>query len=145
MKKTLDMDADYAPAVNNLASAHQALQQYDLWLEEWKKAAMLSGDKEELAIADESARVYSQSGYRAACQRRIELYLQLSKRRYVDPGTIALIYGELGDNNQAFAWLDKAYAEKSDLASYAKTAWELDKMHSDPRYAALLRKMGLPQ
>jgi len=71
--------------------------------------------------------------------------LQLSKKRYVDPGVIALIYGELGDNNQAFAWLDKAYAEKSDLVSYVKTAWELDKVHSDPRYAALLKKMGLPQ
>jgi len=145
LKKTLEMDAGYAPAVNNLATAHQAMQQYDLWLEEWKKAAALSGDKEELAIADESARVYSQSGYRAACQRRIALYLQLSKKRYVDPGVIALIYGELGDNNQAFAWLDKAYAEKSDLVSYVKTAWELDKVHSDPRYAALLKKMGLPQ
>jgi TolB-like protein/Tfp pilus assembly protein PilF len=145
LKKTLDMDADYAPAVNNLASAHQALQQYDLWLQGWKKAAALSGDKEEMAIADESARVYAQSGYRAACQRRIALYLQLSKRRYVDPAIIALIYGELGDNNQAFTWLDKAYAEKSDIVSYVKTAWELDKMHSDPRYAALLKKMGLPQ
>jgi len=145
LKKTLDMDAGYAPAVNNLASAQQALQHYDLWLEGWKKAVALSGDKEELAIAEESAQVYSESGYRAACQRRIALYSQLSKKHYVDPGSIALIYGELGDNNQTFAWLDRAYAEKSDLVSYVKTAWELDKMHSDPRYAALLKKMGLPK
>ncbi len=145
LNKTLEMDPNYASAVNNLATTHQALHQYDLWLEEWKKAASLNDDNEELAIAEEAARVYSKSGYAATIKRIIDLELQRAKRQYVDPAAIGFWYAELGDKGQSFAFLEKAYNEKSDLAGYMKDAWELDNLHSDPRYAELLKKMGLPQ
>ena len=62
---------------------------YDLWLEDWKKNVTLNADQDAWAIADEVARVYAKSGYRAAVTRHVELLKQLSKRRYVDPTTIA--------------------------------------------------------
>jgi hypothetical protein len=51
----------------------------------------------------------------------------------------------VGDKDQAFAWLDKAYSEKSNGLGYIKIVHQLDGLHSDPRYVALLKKMGLPQ
>ena len=51
----------------------------------------------------------------------------------------------MGDLDQAFAWLEKAYQEKSNSLSYIKVIHQLDGLHSDPRYAALLKKMNLPE
>jgi serine/threonine protein kinase/TolB-like protein/Flp pilus assembly protein TadD len=144
-KKILEMDPNYPASHFNLAWTYQQTHQYDLWLQEWKKGARLANDQEQSAIAEEAARVYAKSGYPATIKRIIELKLQLAKREYVDPAEIAFYYADLGDKDQAFAWLDKAYAEKSDLLGFVKVAHDLDGLRSDPRYFALLRKMGLPQ
>ena len=144
-KKTLDMDPNYAPSVINLASTYESMEKYDLWFEGWKKGAAIHNDQDELAVAEEAARVYAKSGYPAAINRILELELQLSKRRYEDPGTIASYYAILGKKDEAFAWLDKAYAEKSNSLAYIKVIPQFDGLQTDPRYAALLKKMGLPQ
>ncbi|HTS37040.1 MAG TPA: protein kinase [Candidatus Solibacter sp.] len=144
-KKTLDMDPNYVSSLNNVAITYEDLGQYELWLENWKKAASVNDDREELAIAEEVARVYAKSGYPAAMRRYNEMDLELAKRRYLDPAEIALNYAAIGEKDQAFAWLDKAYAEKSDLMVWIKAAPQMDGLRSDPRYIALLKKMGLPQ
>jgi serine/threonine protein kinase/Tfp pilus assembly protein PilF len=145
LRKTLEMDPNYASAVMNLSITYYALHRYDLWLENWKKALALMNDHEELEIAEEADRVYAKSGYQAALRRIVELNLQLAKKRYVDPGDIAMEYAALGEKDQAFAWLEKAYSEKSDRISYIKEDNDADSLRSDPRYVALLKKMGLPQ
>ncbi|HTE87407.1 MAG TPA: hypothetical protein VK639_00475, partial [Terriglobales bacterium] len=109
------------------------------------KAASLSNDRESLAIAEEVARVYSRYGYRASIAREIEMTKQLVKHRYVDPVDFAYSYAELGDKEQTFAWLEKAFAEKSGGLEVIKTVPALDQWHSDPRYVELLKKMGMPQ
>ncbi len=144
-KKTLEMDPNYAPALFNLALAYRIMGKYDLWLEEWKKGATLINDHEDIALADEVAQVYSKAGYQAAVRREIELYQELAKRRYVDPAWIAFDYANVGEKDKAFAWLEKAYAEKSDSLANIKIVRAMDGLRSDPRYAALLKKMGLPQ
>jgi len=144
-KKNLEMDPNYPPSNGNLGYTYQLTRHYDLWLEQWKKAAALNDDREDMAMAEEAARVYAKSGYHATIKKYIELQLQLAKRRYVDPFDIASNYADLGDRDQAFAWLEKAYLEKSNNISYIKATHQLDGLHSDPRYAALLKKMGLPQ
>jgi eukaryotic-like serine/threonine-protein kinase len=144
-RKTLEMDPSYVSGVRNLADVYATLHRHDLWLENWKKAATLMNDHEDLEIADEASRVYAKSGYQSAMRRVIEMQLQLAKRRYVDPADIGFNYAELGEKDQAFLWLEKGYAEKSDLSGYLKVDWRADGLRSDPRYAALLKKMGLPQ
>jgi hypothetical protein len=54
-------------------------------------------------------------------------------------------YAVLGEKDQAFFWLEKAYAEKSDNLGWIKVNRSADSLRSDPRYVALLKKMGLPQ
>jgi eukaryotic-like serine/threonine-protein kinase len=144
-RKTLDIDPNYASALRNLSGTYASLHRSDQWLENWKKAATVINDRDELEMAEEAARVYSKSGYRAAISRVIELQLGLKKRRYVDPADIAYNYAELGEKDQAFSWLEKAYSEKSDLLAWVKVETRMDSLRSDPRYTALLKKMGLPK
>jgi serine/threonine protein kinase/Tfp pilus assembly protein PilF len=144
-KKVIEMDPSFASVHDSLALTYFHMGKYDLWLDEWKKAAALSNDKEEAAIADEVAKVYGQSGLHEALVKRVELYKQLAKRRYVDPGFIGYQYAKLGDKDQTFAWLEKAYAEKAGSLQNIKIAPDLDPLRTEPRYIDLLKRMGLPQ
>lgn len=59
-------------------------------------------------------------------------------------GAMALTYATLGDKDQAFLWLEKAYAEKSSFRTSLKFWSVFDPLRSDPRFADLLNRVGLP-
>jgi hypothetical protein len=69
---------------------------------------------------------------------------QESAYRYANPYQIALIYAGLGQGDQTFEWLEKAYRERSDLLVYLKVDPRLDPIRSDSRFAALLRRVAIP-
>jgi hypothetical protein len=58
---------------------------------------------------------------------------------------VGFIYAKAGDKDQAFAWLEKGLKEKSDGIQYLKTNPMADSLRSDPRYADMIKRMGLPQ
>jgi TolB-like protein/Tfp pilus assembly protein PilF/predicted Ser/Thr protein kinase len=145
LKKTLEIDPNFAQAHGQLRSLYRHMGKYDLWLEEWKTADRLFDDRDDLAIAEDVARIYARSGYKAAVARRVELQQQLGRRRYVDSADIAYDYADLGDKERTFAWLDKAVAEKSGDLQSIKVVKPMDPYRSDPRYLDLLKRMGLPQ
>jgi len=56
-----------------------------------------------------------------------------------------LIYARLGNREEAFAWLDRAYRERSSFGFMTlKVEPQLDSLRADPRFADLLRRLGLP-
>jgi TolB-like protein/DNA-binding winged helix-turn-helix (wHTH) protein len=66
------------------------------------------------------------------------------KRHYASPFDIALIYTALGEKGTAFLWLDKAVSERSTSLVYSKWEPRLDPLRSDPRFAEMMKKIGLP-
>ena len=145
LKKALEMDPNFSYAHVMLRTIYRDQGKDDLAMEEWKKYATLNNDPNELAIEQDVAGVYAKSGIQAAMAREIEMKKQLAKRLYIDPAEIAYSYAALGDKEQTFAWLDKAAAEKSSGLEPIKTVKPLEKWHSDPRYIALLKRLGFPQ
>jgi len=97
-----------------------------------------------LSICEEVTRVYAKSGFRAAESRNLDLLKQLAQRRYVDPAILAYESAMVGDKEQVFFWLEKAYSEKSGALQGIKVAKPLDPFRSDPRYIDLVKRMGLP-
>ena len=89
--------------------------------------------------------VYAVSGKPAEAQKVVDDLKELSKRRHVSSYHIALIYLGLGEKDRAFEWLENAYKERSDSLVYLKVDPWLDSLHSDPRFADLVRRVGLPQ
>ena len=92
----------------------------------------------------ELAYTYAISGQRRQATRILTELLELSKRQYVPPFRIAIIYAGLGDKNQAFAWLEKAFQEREGKLAYLKVDPLFDNLRSDPRFADLLRRLRLP-
>jgi serine/threonine protein kinase/Tfp pilus assembly protein PilF len=143
-KKILEIDPTFAGAHFDLSNVYRITGKYDLWLEEWEKAARLNNDSEELARVDAAKREYPKSGYRGALKGLVALQEEQAKRIYIDPAWIAGNYALLGEKDRAFSWLEKAYAQKSGFLPLIKAAPVFDSLRSDPRYADLLKRMGLP-
>jgi TolB-like protein/Flp pilus assembly protein TadD len=61
------------------------------------------------------------------------------------PAGIAVVYAFRVESDEAFKWLDRAYAQKDPLLNGIKYRSEFDNLHGDPRYKALLKKMNLPE
>jgi hypothetical protein len=59
--------------------------------------------------------------------------------------SIAIVYAGLGDKDQAFAWVERAFSECSGHLTWLTTDPQLDGLRSDPRFADLVRRVGLPQ
>jgi len=143
-KKTLEIDPTFASSHFDLSNVYRHTGKYDLWLEEWEKGARLNNDSEELALVEAARREYAKSTYRGAMKRLVALQEEQAKRIYIDPVEIARNYALLGEKDRAFGWLEKAYGEKTGGLPYIKPSPAFDSLRSDPRYASLLKRMGLP-
>jgi len=85
------------------------------------------------------------AGWKTALTKGIEIRQAQRKTGYYSPLVIATLYADLGDKEQAFRWLNTAYQERDWLLVGLKTNFLLDPLRSDPRFAELVRKVGLPQ
>jgi hypothetical protein len=80
-----------------------------------------------------------------ALDKGIQVRLAQRKKTYYSAYKIAQLYADLGDKDQAFKWLNTAYQERDIGLLGLKTDFLLDPLRSDPRFAEMVRKVGLPQ
>jgi TolB-like protein/Tfp pilus assembly protein PilF len=89
---------------------------------------------------------YAISGKKAEALKIIDQLKELSATSYIAPYNVAAIHAGLGNKDEAFAALDRAYNERSALlALYLTNDPRMDSLRSDPRFAELVRRIGLPQ
>ena len=88
---------------------------------------------------------YGRAGAQDKALKDLDELKQLSKREHVPPGAFAFIYTGLGDKDQAFPWLEKAFEER-DAAWFPmiRVSPMADPLRSDPRFQALMRRMNFP-
>jgi TolB-like protein/Tfp pilus assembly protein PilF len=139
LRDAVEMEPGSANAHWNLAGAYERKGMYAEAVAEYAESLTLSGEGREAAALKKA---YESGGVRGFWREWLE---QLKSRPgQAEPSEVANIYTELGDRNQAFAWLERAYQERSPaLVGLASSPW-LDALRSDPRYSDLLRRTGLP-
>jgi TolB-like protein/Tfp pilus assembly protein PilF len=127
-----------------LGVAHDGLGQPLEAIPEYQKALELSqGDTD---AASGLAHAYAASGQRGPAEKILQDLKQKSTSSYVSPYMIAAIYAALGDKDKAFDFMEKAYQVRSpDIAYFLRADLRIDSLRSDPRFADLLRRSGLPQ
>ncbi|MFQ5821630.1 MAG: protein kinase [bacterium] len=89
--------------------------------------------------------IYARAGKRSEAQPILDQLKQLSKQRYVAPSFMALIYTGMGENDRAFEGLEEAYKARDLNLIFLKVAPFVDSLRSDPRFTALLKKIGLEE
>ncbi len=72
----------------------------------------------------------------------IEELEQLSTQRHVPANSMAVVYSALGENDQAFDWLEKAYRERDVRLTFLKTDPKWDLLRTDARFAEILKRVG---
>ena len=144
-QKTLELDPDFPPAHGQLPAAYEQKRMYDQAITGFQKGTNLKGSREWYFSLSGLAHVYAVTGNKGEAQKLLSEMKDLSVRQYVPPDRIALIYAGLGDKDQAFAWLEKAYDEHSFNMTWLKVEPRWDSLRSDPRFADLVRRIGLPQ
>jgi serine/threonine-protein kinase len=86
---------------------------------------------------------YGKAGRMEEARRILAEMEALSKRRYVPAQEFAIIYIGLGDNDNAFLWLEKAYRERFPTLAYLTVDPIFSGLHSDTRYNALVQRLKL--
>jgi TolB-like protein len=167
-----EMEPLSANAFHDLAWTYYLLHRYDDALREWANARQMDPNFRWARILPPFA--YSQKGMNDKAielTRQVidsgddspaeEIWLAISYARAgnkaqarkilakVDgnaaPGSMALLQAALGNKDEAFRWLDKAYELRSTTMLWIKTLPDWDPLRSDPRFQALLRRMNFPQ
>lgn len=86
---------------------------------------------------------YALSGLRAEAQKALAELQETAKHKYVSPYSVATTYAGLGDTEQALAWLEKAYEDRSGwLALWLKVDPKFDGLRADERFRDLMRRVG---
>ncbi len=93
------------------------------------------------------ALVYTRTGHKEKAIKILDQLVDLSQTQHVSAFSVALIFSALGEIDQAFLWLEKAYKQRSDmLPEYMKSSSPLlDNLRPDPRFQDLLKRMKLDQ
>jgi len=107
----------------------------------FKKAVTYSG-RGSLYVA-ELAHAYAVVGRRDDALALLKELTELARKRYVSPYAFALVYTGIGNKDQAFAWLHKAYEERASTLPFLNTNPTLATLRSDSRFYALLQRMNL--
>jgi len=142
-QKTLEMDPNYGLTHWYLGLTYEQKARYADGLAEFRRARELLRDN--VTIEADMGHLYAVSGKKAEALKVIDDLKELSRRRFISSYHIGLIYAGLGAKDLAFQWLDNAYKERSDLLVYLNRDPRLDSLRSDPRFADLLRRVGLPE
>jgi eukaryotic-like serine/threonine-protein kinase len=140
LKKAIALEPDQTLARLDLARAYRLSGSNDLAIKE--SEAMLSS-------GDPLGPSFVAASYAHANRRREALEIvngMIAKTRETGQGSllIALVYAALRDKEQAFAWLEQAYQERDTFLAWLKVDPEFDVLHADPRFADLVRRIGIP-
>ena len=143
LRRAIEVDPNYWFSHCFLGRAYEQKRKFPEAIAEFQRALEIEKDNSEIWSALGNA--YAVSGKTAEAQKVLDHLKELSAHGWVAPYNVAVIYAGLGDKDQAFALLEQAYKDRSYyMATYLATDERLDNLRSDPRFADLRRRVGLP-
>jgi eukaryotic-like serine/threonine-protein kinase len=141
LRRALALDPQFARTHSFLGRVHAARREDELSIAATREALRLSNDYPLFLAA--LGHTHATFGRRAEAARVLDELHARARREYVSPFAFALVAAGLGNPDAAFAWLEKSVAERDTiLVNYVRDP-QLDGLRDDPRFAALLARLGL--
>jgi len=140
VQKTLAIDPDHPRANSWLVLCYEIAGRYDEAVEHSRALALRRGDR---ARGDAIAAVYARSGHRGWLELQLRERTEAAKTRPVSPWDIAMFHARLGERDETFKWLEKCYDDRFAFLVQVKVEPFLKPLHSDPRFADLVRRVGV--
>jgi TolB-like protein/DNA-binding winged helix-turn-helix (wHTH) protein/Tfp pilus assembly protein PilF len=140
-RKVLEMDPKFALARRNLAWLYMKKNLYPEALQEFEACVRDGG----MWFMSDLAAGYAMSGKPREAQKVLGQLIKWSKDEQNSSDHMAQVYSALQERNQAFAWLEISFKERSGSLILLRFAPYLYPLHSDPRFDNLAGRIGLPQ
>jgi len=142
LRKTLELFPNFGLANQYLGLVELQKRHFTQSMDFLQKAN--DSSPEYLAFRSSLASSYVLSGKEAEADRILADMNEIAKKRYVSPVDVAYVYVGMGNTHLAFERLEEAYQERSDLLVYLRVEPRYDPIRSDPRFAELVHRIGLP-
>jgi TolB-like protein/lipoprotein NlpI len=142
-KSTAELDPDFWGVHWGMGHYHQRMGEYDEAIAEFEKAISAGGGHTLPLTA--LGYTFAVSGKIMEARKIIDQLTDMAKESYVSPYSMATIYAGLGADDDAFVWLEKAFAARSRSMAWLNVADEMDGLRLDPRFKSLLERIGLPE
>ncbi len=142
-RKTLELDPNFLSVYGNIGWAYEEKKMFDEAFAAYQKRRAIAGESQQTIAALEQA--YKKDGWRGYLQKNLELDKEEFKQGKISAGVIAIQYALLGENEEAFKWLERSYEKREDAMAWLKVESAWNPLRSDPRFQDLLRRVGLPQ
>lgn len=141
LQKTLELDPNFADANGFLAAAFAHKGMYEEAVAAYGRQMAHEGAPP--AVIEAAKNAFVKSGWQGYL--RFVLKTLESQKNPARLEAIAVLYGQLGEKDKAFEWLEKAYNQRADGLALLKVDPWYDPLRSDPRFTDLMRRVGLPQ
>jgi TolB-like protein len=143
VQRTLELDEHFAPAHQTLGWIYLHSGKQREAIREFQHALELSG-AEDTDIQLDLGFACAVSGQQEEARRILVKLEQMHQQGIAPSASVAILYGALGESDQAFAWLEKAYQERDPQLTYLKAGRRFEPMRKDPRFGQFVRRVGLP-
>jgi len=142
----LELDPNSALVYEDLGNVLERMGRFAEAIAAWRRAMLLDGDEELATIMeDANTRDGFPAALRAVNARRLKrLNVRSAAGEHVSAIEFARAQVRLADDDQAFAWLEKACEERTAAPLFLKSDPFYDRLRTDPRFPELLRRVGLP-
>ncbi|MFX0199844.1 MAG: tetratricopeptide repeat protein [Candidatus Hodarchaeota archaeon] len=142
-RKTIEMDSTFSFSHQFFGLVYEQKRMYKEAIAEFQRALSLSEYTRGSTLAA-LGHAYAISGDTGEAKRILNDLLEQSKQRYISSYDMAVFYAGLGEKDEAFTWLEKAYEQRDGwLAGWLKVDPRFDNLHDDQRFIELLKKIGL--
>jgi len=139
-EKTMELDSNARSPYWIRGMAYQQKKMFPEAIKDYREAVKRAPDNANYIAA--LGNIYASTGQTADAQKILDTLI-VENKKYPISFFIALVYAGLNDKRNAINWLEKACDERSGSVRYLKMEPRLSNLRDDPRYAALMRRVGL--
>ena len=145
LRRVIQADPKFSRTHHYLGRVYAQIGRHREALDEYRKGGLLDGDdREGVALRAAAIRAsIDRSGARGFWRALLELEMKKTARQSEWEHDVAVLYARLGEKNQAFSWLERAYADRTFELLFLQVGPEWDNLRGDPRFDDLLRRIGL--
>lgn len=140
-EKTVNLEPRYIDAYQYLGQTYKQKKMYREAIATYQKG-MAQAERHPMLIAA-LGHAYELAGEHHKALKTLDELREISKRQYASPYFIAVVYTGLGDKDQTFAWLEKAFQDRTFLLIWLNVEPQFDPLRDDPRFNDLLQRIGL--
>ncbi len=142
-RKVLELDPNFPQALREIGLSYEQKGMYQEAVRALQNSLKAPGNYFKATNIADIGHVYAVWPKRTEAQKILDELQKRSKRSYVSPYDIAIIYAGLGEKDRALAWLNRAYEDRSFFLAWLKVDPRLESLRAEPGVADLLRRAGL--